>query len=178
MLARMLGAARLNVHTFEEVESDSGATMQAMIVVILVSIAGAIGPHWRTSGIDSRTNIRLDSVGCLGWCDLLYWHNNFQDTGNSCGLGPTGSNHWFCPDAGSPQGTQLPTGCGSLDFPGRFHMAAGDHGYRGSASLGLPINLARCWSSCHRVFNCRDTPWNSEDDHRRRGRNRYRRLAD
>ena len=43
MLARMLGAARLNVHTFEEVESDSGATMQAMIVVILVSIAGAIG---------------------------------------------------------------------------------------------------------------------------------------
>lgn len=43
MLARMLGAARLNGHTFEEVESDSGATMQAMIVVILVSIAGAIG---------------------------------------------------------------------------------------------------------------------------------------
>ena len=36
MLARMLGAARLNVHTFEDVEADKGATMQAMIVVVLV----------------------------------------------------------------------------------------------------------------------------------------------
>ncbi len=43
MLARMLGAARLNVHTFEEVESDKGATMQAMIVVVLVAIANGIG---------------------------------------------------------------------------------------------------------------------------------------
>ncbi len=43
MLARMLGAARLNVATFEDVENDSAATKQAMIVVILVSIAGAIG---------------------------------------------------------------------------------------------------------------------------------------
>ena len=43
MLARMLGAARLNVHTFEDVENDSAATKQAMIVVIMVSIAGAIG---------------------------------------------------------------------------------------------------------------------------------------
>ena len=43
MLARMLGAARLNVATFEDVESDKGATLQAMIVVILVSIAAGIG---------------------------------------------------------------------------------------------------------------------------------------
>ena len=43
MLSRMLGAARFNVATFEEVENDSAATKQAMIVVILVSIAGAIG---------------------------------------------------------------------------------------------------------------------------------------
>ncbi len=43
MLARMLGAARLNVHTFEEVEEDSNATLQAMLVVVLVAIATAIG---------------------------------------------------------------------------------------------------------------------------------------
>ena len=43
MLARMMGAARLNVATFEDVESDSSATKQAMLVVIFVSIAGAIG---------------------------------------------------------------------------------------------------------------------------------------
>ena len=50
MLARMLGAARLNVATFEDVESDKGATIQAMTVVILVSIAGGIGGIL-TSGI-------------------------------------------------------------------------------------------------------------------------------
>ena len=43
MLARMMGAARLNVATFEDVENDKGATIQAMMVVVLVSIAGGIG---------------------------------------------------------------------------------------------------------------------------------------
>lgn len=40
---RMLGAATLNVATYEEVEADESATGQAAAVVILVSIAAAIG---------------------------------------------------------------------------------------------------------------------------------------
>ncbi len=43
MVQRMIGAARLDVHTYEEVERDSSATQQALIVVILASIAGGIG---------------------------------------------------------------------------------------------------------------------------------------
>ena len=43
MLARMLGAARLSVDTYEDVEHDSGATIQALAVVIVVSIASLIG---------------------------------------------------------------------------------------------------------------------------------------
>lgn len=43
MIMRMLGAARLNTHTYEEVEQDKSATTQALIVVVLVSIAGGIG---------------------------------------------------------------------------------------------------------------------------------------
>ena len=39
MLSRMLGAARLSVDTFEDVERDSSATIQALIVVIIVSLA-------------------------------------------------------------------------------------------------------------------------------------------
>ena len=39
----MLGAARLNVATFEEVEQDRGATIQAMLVVVLVTIASIVG---------------------------------------------------------------------------------------------------------------------------------------
>jgi hypothetical protein len=43
MLERMIGAARLNVHTFEEVENDQNATTQALLVVIIVAIAAVIG---------------------------------------------------------------------------------------------------------------------------------------
>ena len=43
MLGRMLGAARLNVNTFEEVEKDGGATVQALLVVIIVTIASVAG---------------------------------------------------------------------------------------------------------------------------------------
>lgn len=40
---RMIGVARLDVATFEEVEADASATGQAMGVVLLVSVATGIG---------------------------------------------------------------------------------------------------------------------------------------
>ena len=40
---RMFGAARLDVHTYEGVEADTSATLQAVWVVILVSVASGIG---------------------------------------------------------------------------------------------------------------------------------------
>ncbi len=40
---RMLGAAKLDVHTYEEVEADRNATSQAMVVVLLSSVAAGIG---------------------------------------------------------------------------------------------------------------------------------------
>lgn len=40
---RMIGAARLRVATYEDVENDAGATVQALLVVVLVSIAGGVG---------------------------------------------------------------------------------------------------------------------------------------
>ncbi len=40
---RMIGAAKLDVHTYEEVEADRTATGQAMGVVLLSSIASGIG---------------------------------------------------------------------------------------------------------------------------------------
>lgn len=43
LVQRMIGAARLDVNTYEEVERDTSATQQALIVVILASIAGGIG---------------------------------------------------------------------------------------------------------------------------------------
>ena len=43
MIGRMLGAARLDSHTYEDVERDRGATLQALLIVILVTIAGIVG---------------------------------------------------------------------------------------------------------------------------------------
>ena len=44
---RMMGAAFLNVDTFEEVEHDENATGQAAMVVAMVAVAGAIGASGR-----------------------------------------------------------------------------------------------------------------------------------
>ena len=43
MLERMIGAAMLRTGTYEEVETDTSATRQAMLVVVLVSLASRIG---------------------------------------------------------------------------------------------------------------------------------------
>ena len=43
MLGRMLGAARLKVNTYEDVENDRSATIQALLVVIIVAIATGVG---------------------------------------------------------------------------------------------------------------------------------------
>ena len=43
MLGRVLGAARLDTATYEEVEADSKATIQALIVVVVVTIASVVG---------------------------------------------------------------------------------------------------------------------------------------
>ena len=43
LIRRMLGAARLDVDTYEEVEADHSATRQAFLVVVLVALAGGVG---------------------------------------------------------------------------------------------------------------------------------------
>ena len=43
MLSRMIGAALLRSDTYEDVEHDRSATLQALLVVILVSISSGVG---------------------------------------------------------------------------------------------------------------------------------------
>ncbi|MDP7240628.1 MAG: hypothetical protein QGH72_05415 [Dehalococcoidia bacterium] len=42
MVDRMIGASRLDIHIFEEVEADTSATRQALLVVLLVALATGI----------------------------------------------------------------------------------------------------------------------------------------
>ena len=66
MLQRMIGAARLDVHTYEEVEADQGATKQALMVVLIVSIATGIG-GLATGGDPVRNFLAGVALGIIGW---------------------------------------------------------------------------------------------------------------
>jgi hypothetical protein len=73
----MIGAARLNVHTYEDVENDQTATKQALLVVVLVSLAsgiGAIGIGAIAIGDDYNIlNFLLGiAVGIIGWAIWAY----------------------------------------------------------------------------------------------------------
>ena len=75
MLARMLGAARLNVDTYEDVEKDKGATIQALIVVILVAISAGVGGVLSDEG-DLVRGLAFGAIrGVLSWAvwALVAW---------------------------------------------------------------------------------------------------------
>jgi hypothetical protein len=61
--ARMLGAARFSSGTYEEVESDLTASGQAVAVVIISSLAAAVG----AGATDLRSILGLLAVSMLSW---------------------------------------------------------------------------------------------------------------
>jgi len=69
---RMIGAARLSVPIYEEVEADTTATRQAMLVVILSSVAAGVGSlNGGIPGIIWGTLAAL--VGWYVWAYLTYF---------------------------------------------------------------------------------------------------------
>jgi hypothetical protein len=68
---RMLGAARLDVRTYEEVEADESATGQAMLVVILVAIAAGIGA-WSFGPRAVLVTLISTLVAWFVWAFLTY----------------------------------------------------------------------------------------------------------
>ena len=70
---RMLRAAKLDVSLYEEVEADKGATTQAMVVVMLSSVAAGIGSvgSGGVGGIVFGTVAAL--VGWYVWAYLTYF---------------------------------------------------------------------------------------------------------
>ncbi len=70
---RIIRAARLDVHLYEEVEADTGATTQALGVVVLSSLAAGIGTVVRggLAGILIGTVSAI--AGWLIWAYLTYF---------------------------------------------------------------------------------------------------------
>ena len=75
ILQRMLGAASLNRHTYEEVERDSGAMVQALIVVVVVAAAIGAGSLLKGDGDLVRGLLFGVLRGVLSWAvwALLVW---------------------------------------------------------------------------------------------------------
>jgi len=64
LVDRMVGVARLDSQTFEEIERDRGANIESLIVVALASIAAGIG----TLNSDGGTGLIAGLIGgVLGW---------------------------------------------------------------------------------------------------------------
>ncbi len=81
LIERMIRAAKLEVHLYEEVEADAKATPQAMWVVVITSLAGGLG----TAGSGLIRDGAGPMVGALIlgtlvalaawviWASLTYW---------------------------------------------------------------------------------------------------------
>lgn len=73
LMERMLGAAKLDTAIYEEVESDATATPQAMLVVVLASVAGGFGAL-RAMGIGGLLTATLASlIGWYVWAFITYF---------------------------------------------------------------------------------------------------------
>ena len=69
---RMIGAAKFDVPTYEEVEADTTATTQAMGVVVLSSIAQGIGFLTQGGGSGFVVGAIAALIGWIIWAFLVY----------------------------------------------------------------------------------------------------------
>ena len=69
----MIGAAKLRTETYEEVEADKSATLQAMGVVVLVALASGIGTLGGGGVIGLPVGILVAILGWAVWAWVTYF---------------------------------------------------------------------------------------------------------
>jgi hypothetical protein len=69
---RMMGAARLDTATYEEVEHDASATGQAAVVVAIVAVASAIGAIGDEGAAGPIGALIGAFIGWLVWSGITY----------------------------------------------------------------------------------------------------------
>ena len=69
---RLIGAAKLDVRIYEEVEADSGALNQAMAVVVLSSLAGGVGIIGTAGGKGIIVGTFIALISWFVWAYLTY----------------------------------------------------------------------------------------------------------
>lgn len=73
-MERVIGAARLDVATYEEVEADPSALGQAMAVVVLASLASGLGSSLATGGhgVSVLAGMIFSVIGWFVWALITY----------------------------------------------------------------------------------------------------------
>jgi Yip1-like protein len=69
---RMIGAARLDVRAYEEVEADRGAMGQALVVVVLAAVAAGIGSGYAVGMAGLIGGAVASIVSWLVWAGLVW----------------------------------------------------------------------------------------------------------
>lgn len=69
---RMIGAATLRTATYEDVEHDPSATGQAVLVVVMSSVAAALGAGLGINGIALIRGTAFALIGWLIWAGLTF----------------------------------------------------------------------------------------------------------
>ena len=73
MVDRMIGASRLDVHIFEEVEADTSATRQALSVVFLVALATGIASMGTIGVRGLLVGVVVSVAGWAIWAWIVYF---------------------------------------------------------------------------------------------------------
>lgn len=89
ILQRMLRAAKLETALYEEVEHDENATSEALVVVVLSSVAGGLGAVFFGGLVPVVMGVISGVVGWLAWSGviLLIGSRLFPEEGTEADLG-------------------------------------------------------------------------------------------
>jgi hypothetical protein len=158
----MIGAAMLRTGTYEEVEADTSATKQAMLVVVLVSLASGIG----NVGVGGVPALVFGLLAALAGWSFWAWITYVVGTK----ILPTPETHanWG----------QLARTLGYAQTPGLFkvfardwpyylhrdHLAVDRRDYRDQAGPGLHVHPAGNRGCGYRVHRLRRRDRNSDGD--------------
>ena len=128
---RMIRAAKLDRGLYEEVEADTGATGQAMLVVVLSSVAAGIG----SAGVGGLERailwgaIRVGSLVHLGVSHLLHRDKAPARIADRSGCGAVAPDYWILELAWIVANIGHPTGTHGNRVSGMCRLDAGRHGH-------------------------------------------------
>ena len=143
---RMIGAAKLDVRVYEEVEADTGATGQAMGVVLLSSLAGGIGTVGLGAGGLGGVVVGglVALIGWVTWAFLTYIIGTrlLAEPQTRADVGELMRTLGFAPVTRSGSHRRDPARRRSPRLEHRLDLDAGDHGGCRSSGPGLHEHLA------------------------------------